>query len=110
MEDSFFICFFTRRVEQPGEGAVETDPNLHVVVLAFRFDICKINIKRSYRRRVNRAFQFLAFQRETCFDGASGITMGRRENAAPKGWSRVEMAGKSGAIRWAEGERKTGRR
>lgn len=31
----------TGRVEQPGEGTVETNPDLHVIVLALRLDICK---------------------------------------------------------------------
>ena len=31
----------TRRVQQPGERTVETDPDLHVVVLALRLDVCE---------------------------------------------------------------------
>lgn len=30
----------TCRVEQPGEGTVEANPDLHVIVLAFRLDVC----------------------------------------------------------------------
>ena len=40
--DTIRIVGVPRGVQQPAERAVEADPNLHVVVLALRLNICKL--------------------------------------------------------------------
>lgn len=50
----------TRRVQQPGERTVETDPDLHVVVLALRLDVCEF-FERYVKLSCNVLLVFINF-------------------------------------------------